>query len=64
MCAPGLGFDGFSDLDGNGLADVLVSFGPWKTGRPQHLFIAESTDSPAKGPSKPTMKNLTDRDQP
>lgn len=41
MCGPGLGFEGFGDLDGNGKADILVAYGPWKTGCPQYHFIAE-----------------------
>ncbi len=45
MCGPGLGFDGFSDLDGNGKADILVAYGPWKTGSPQYQFIAEAPDN-------------------
>lgn len=44
-CAPGLGFDGFEDCDGNGRADVLVAYGPWKVGRPQYLCRMEA---PAK----------------
>ncbi len=42
MCAPTLGFDGFRDLDGNGRADLLVGFGPWNFGQPQHLFLMEA----------------------
>ena len=41
MCSPGLGFDGFTDLDGNGKADILVAHGNWKTGGHQFHFIAE-----------------------
>jgi hypothetical protein len=41
QCGPGLGFDGFTDLDGNGKADILVAYGRWKTGDPQYHFIAE-----------------------
>jgi len=41
MCGPGLGFDGFTDLDGNGRADILVAHGNWKTGGHQFHFIAE-----------------------
>lgn len=44
MCAPGLGFDGFDDRDGNGRADVLVAYGPWKTGNPQYLFLMEAQE--------------------
>lgn len=44
-CAPGLGFDGFGDTDGNGRGDVLVGYGPWKVGRPQYLCRMEA---PAK----------------
>lgn len=41
QCGPGLGVDGFTDLDGNGKADILVAYGRWKTGDPQYHFIAE-----------------------
>lgn len=44
MCGPGLGFDGYGDLDGNGRADILVAHGNWKTGSPQYHFIAEMPD--------------------
>ncbi|MEI7910327.1 MAG: hypothetical protein WCK77_11875 [Verrucomicrobiota bacterium] len=54
MCVPGLGFSGFPDLDGNGRADVLVSYGPWKTGLPQYLFIAESPEAQANASAKAT----------
>ena len=30
------------DIDGNGKADILVAYGPWKTGDPQYHFIAEA----------------------
>jgi len=48
MCGPGLGFDGYGDLDGNGRADVLMAFGPWKTGRPQYLLLMEAPAPAAK----------------
>lgn len=41
MCSPGLGFDGFGDLDGNGKADILVAYGNWKRGGAHFHFIAE-----------------------
>ncbi|MFH1614052.1 MAG: PQQ-binding-like beta-propeller repeat protein [Planctomycetota bacterium] len=31
------------DLDGNGKADVLVAFGPWTIGDPQHLVLLEAS---------------------
>ena len=45
MCSPGLGFDGFTDLDGNKKADILVAYGNWKTGGAQFHFIAEMPDN-------------------
>jgi len=44
MGAPGLGVDGFRDLDGNGRADVLTGFGPWNFGEPQNLFLLEAPE--------------------
>ena len=41
MCAPGVGYDGFGDRDGNGRADLLMAYGPWKTGNPQYLLRME-----------------------
>jgi outer membrane protein assembly factor BamB len=43
--APAVGYDGYSDQDGNGRADVLLAYGPWKTGAPQYLLRVEA---PAK----------------
>ena len=44
MGAPGLGVDGFHDLDGNGRVDVLTGFGPWNFGKPQNLFLLEAPE--------------------
>lgn len=47
--APAVGYDGYSDHDGNGRADVLLAYGPWKTGAPQYLLHVEA---PAKSVAK------------
>ncbi len=42
MCGPGLGYDGYFDLDGNGKANILMAYGPWKIGyQPQYLLHVE-----------------------
>jgi len=43
-CGPGLGCDGFGDLDGDRRADVPVAFGPWAFGSPQNLFLMEAPE--------------------
>ena len=44
MCGPGLGYDGYTDLDGNGRANILMAHGPWKIGeQPQYLLHMEGS---------------------
>ncbi len=49
IAAPAVGYDGYRDVDGNGKTDVLLAYGPWKTGAPQYLLHVEV---PAKQPEQ------------
>ena len=43
-CGPGLGCDGFGDLDGDRCADGPGAVGPWAFGSTQNLFLMEAPE--------------------